>query len=52
MVIDKLCNQITNFLFRLPNHYAAIHGFFEIAIELLEKNSDQAVVNAQDVKGR
>ena len=51
-VIEKLGNQLIHFTLRLPIHHAAKHGVFNIAVELLEKNSDQTVVDAQDVHGR
>ena len=43
--------SLIHFLLRLPIHYAAVYGFFEIVFELLEKNSDQAVIDAQDLHG-
>ena len=41
-----------SFIFRLPIHDAAQDGFYEIAVELLEKNSDKSVVDAQNVNGK
>ena len=37
---------------RLPLHRAAKHGCYEIAVELLNKNSDQSIVDAQNDFGR
>ena len=36
---------------RLPLHRAAKHGHYKIAIELLEKNSDRSIVDAQNSFG-
>ena len=44
--------MLIHFTLRLPIHHAAKHGVFDIAVELLEKNSDQTVIDAQDVHGR
>ena len=37
---------------RLPLHYSAKLGFYEITDELLMKDSDQTVINAIDVFGK
>ena len=37
---------------RLPLHRAEKHGCYEIAVELLNRNSDQSIVDAQNDFGK